>query len=108
LTLSPSASLMELTLSTKEKNKIHTHIFEINDQGIINQNNNGVKFTIAGDLVALNWSPDENGLSIVRDENGQITLETLELKTGNLSTRTTFSPNFKRIKKMGRILSWSN
>jgi len=108
LTLSPSASLMELTLSTKEKNKMHTHIFEINGQGIINQSNNGVKFTIAGDLVALNWSPDENGLSIVRDENGQITLETLELKTGNLSTRTTFSPNFKRIKKMGRILSWSN
>ena len=108
LTLSPSASLMEMTLSSEEKNHIHTHIFEINDQGIINQNNNGVKFTIAGDLVALNWSPDEKGLSIVRDENSQITLETLELKTGNLSTRTTFSPSFKRIKKMGRILSWSN
>ena len=107
LALSPSGGKIAMTGGGDSEGNSSLYVFDLAGDTQTSFENSPESYDVEGHVVALDWAPDDGGLAALVSKDEGVSVDTLDLATGEWKTVTTSEIELRQIEFLGKAISWS-
>ena len=107
LALSPSGGKIAMTGGGDSEGNSVLYVFDLTGELQSSFESSPESYAVEGHIAALDWAPDDEGVAALVSTDAGVSVDTLDLATGEWTTVTTSKIEMRQIEFLGKAISWS-